>query len=86
MGVDDEGKEMPVSPDPMLAALQADLAGIVLGDPDSVGDKLAPILSNPNLFGVDLKDAGLDEKVTGYFKELIAGKGAVRETLMKYLK
>ena len=86
LGVDDEGKEMPVSPDPMLAALQADLAGIVLGDPDSVGDKLAPILSNPNLFGVDLKDAGLDEKVTGYFKELIAGKGAVRETLMKYLK
>ena len=86
LGVADEGKEMPVSPDPMLAALQADLAGIVLGDPDSVGDKLAPILSNPNLFGVDLKDAGLDEKVTGYFKELIAGKGAVRETLMKYLK
>ena len=85
LGVDDEGAEMAVSPDPMLSALQADLSGIALGDPDSVGDKLAPILSNPNLFGVDLRDAGLDQKVTGMFKELIAGKGAVRETLKKYL-
>jgi fructuronate reductase len=50
-----------------------------------VGDRLVPILSNPNLFGVDLKDAGLDGKVEGMFKELIAGKGAVRATLKKYL-
>ena len=85
LGVDDALNAMPVSPDPMLATLQADLEGIALGDPDSVGDKLAPILSNPNLFGVDLKDAGLDGKVIGMFKELIAGKGAVRATLVKYL-
>ena len=46
---------------------------------------LPAVLSNPNLFGVDLKDAGLDGKVEGMFRELIAGKGAVRETLVKYL-
>ena len=68
-------------PDPMLEALQADLAGIALGNPDSVGDRLDPILSNPNLFGVSLKAAGLDRKVAEYFRQLIAGPGAVRKTL-----
>ncbi|MBQ3270397.1 MAG: mannitol dehydrogenase family protein [Clostridia bacterium] len=85
LGVDDEGKEMAVSPDPMLAQLQADLNGISLGDPGSVGDKLDALLSNPNLFGVSLVEAGLADKVTGCFKELIAGPGAVRATLKKYL-
>ncbi len=85
LGVDDEGNAMAVSPDPMLSALQAGLSGITLGDPDSVGDRLAPILENPNLFGVSLKDAGLDGKVTALFRRLIAGPGAVRETLVREL-
>ena len=85
LGVDDAGREMAVSPDPMLATLQGELAGIELGKPDSVGDKLVPILENPNLFGVSLTEAGLADKVTGLFKELIAGPGAVRATLKKYL-
>ena len=85
LGVDDEGREMPVSPDPMLATLQADLAGIELGSPDSEGDKLAPILKNPNLFGVSLDEAGLSGKVTDLFRELVAGPGAVRRTLIAHL-
>ena len=85
LGVDDEGKEMPVSPDPMLPTLQEALSGIELGKPDTVGDKLDAILANANLFGVSLIEAGLGEKITGYFKELIAGPGAVRATLKKYL-
>lgn len=85
LGVDDAGNEMPVSPDPMAPALQGELAGIELGRPEGVGEKLNPILANPNLFGVSLIEAGLGEKVTGYFKELIAGPGAVRATLKKYL-
>ena len=85
LGVDDAGREMAVSPDPMLATLQGELAGIELGKPDSVGDKLVPILENPNLFGVRLTEAGLADKVTGLFRELIAGPGAVRATLKKYL-
>ena len=36
LAVDDEGKEMAVSSDPMLATLQADLAGVELGKPESV--------------------------------------------------
>ncbi len=85
LGVDDEGKPMPVSDDPMLPTLQAQLAGISLGDPDSVGDKLAPILSNPVLFGVSLAEIGLADKVTGLLKEELRGTGAVRRTLRKYL-
>ena len=81
LGVDDAGREMPVSPDPMLPTLQAALCGIELGRPETVGDRLAPILENPNLFGVSLRDAGLDERVTGLFRRLIAGPGAVRATL-----
>ena len=41
--------------------------------------------TNANLFGVSLVDAGLADKVTGMFKELLAGPGAVRATLKKYL-
>ncbi|MBR1558737.1 MAG: mannitol dehydrogenase family protein [Clostridia bacterium] len=85
LGVDDAGKEMAVSPDPMLAELQKDLEGVRLGDADSVGDKLDAILANPNLFGVDLRKARLDQKVRGFFTELIAGPGAVRDTLRRNL-
>ena len=85
LGLDDNGSEMPVSPDPMLSQLQADLAGIELGRPDSVDGRLDAILTNPNLFGVSLKDAGLDGKVTDLLKQLLAGPGAVRATLKRIL-
>ena len=85
IGVDDQGNPMPVSDDPMLPALQAQLAGVTLGDPDSVGDKLIPILDNPVIFGVSLTEVGLADKVTALLKEELAGPGAVRRTLRKYL-
>ena len=46
---------------------------------------LREILSNKNIFGLDLYGAGLAEKVEGLYRELFAGKGAVRATLKKYL-
>lgn len=84
MGVDDEGKEFELSPDPMLAQMQAAVAGIELGKPDSVGDRLKPVLSNANIFGSDLYEAGIGEKIEQIFTEEIAGPGAVRATLKKY--
>ncbi|MBQ8202462.1 MAG: mannitol dehydrogenase family protein [Clostridia bacterium] len=85
IAVDDEGKDMPVSSDPMLAALQAKLEGVKLGDPATVKGKLDDILSNASIFGVNLYDAKLAEKVEGYVAEMLAGPGAVRATLKKYL-
>jgi len=85
MGIDDQGKEMPLSPDPMLDELRGYLSGIEFGNPESTGDKLRPILSSEDLMGINLYKVGLGKKVEGYFKEMISGKNAVRRTLEKYL-
>jgi fructuronate reductase len=85
MGVADSGNEMAMSSDPMLDTLKAYLADIKLGDSKPIGDKLNPILSNSQLFSINLYDADLGKKVEDYFHEMIAGKGAVRATLQKYL-
>lgn len=86
LGIDDGGKEFKVSPDPMLSDLQALLAGVKLGDPKSAAGKLKPILSNKQVFGVDLYEVKLGHVVEGYFEELLAGPGAVAATLKKYVK
>ena len=83
MGVDDEGNEMPPSPDPLLGELKAHLSGSVLGSPKP--ESIRPLLSNKVIFGVNLYVAGLGEKIEGYFAELSSGKGAVKNTLRKYL-
>lgn len=86
LGVDDKGEKMELSPDPMLSEMQEALQGITLGEPDSVGDKLKPVLSNANIFGTDLYAAGLGEKIEGILKRELQGPGAVRETLRAYLE
>ena len=85
VGVDDEGKPMPLSGDPMMEQMKAAMEGITLGQPDSVKGRLKGILSNPALFGADLYQAGLAERVEGLLAEELAGPGAVRATLKKYL-
>ncbi len=85
LAVDDAGKPFECSGDPQLHELQAKLAGITLGKPDSADGKLAEILCNPVIFGSDLVKLGLAEKIEGMVKELLAGPGAVRATLKKYL-
>lgn len=86
IGVDDAGNAFELSPDPMLAELQEQLSGVTLGEPDSVGDKLRPILSNANIFGSDLYAAGIGTRIEELVKEELAGAGAVRATLQKYMK
>jgi fructuronate reductase len=85
LGVDDQGAAMPLSPDPMAEELQAYLGNVKLGDVASSGESLKPILSNANIFGLNLYEVGLGAKIEGYFKELAAGKNAVKATLQKYL-
>lgn len=85
LAVDDEGRSFERSPDPMLQSLTEALSGIRLGEPDSAADRLRPILSNENIFGIDLYRAGIGEKIEGYFREELRGRGAVRATLKKYL-
>ena len=85
LGVDDNLKPFELSNDPMMDQLKAALAGIEAGNPASYTGQLKPILENANIFGVNLYDAGLADKVEALFVEEIAGAGAVRATLKKYL-
>ena len=85
IGIDDNGKNIELSPDPMIPELKEKLNGIELGKPESVGEKLRPILSNKIIFGVDLYEVGLGEKIENMVKEELTGIGAVRSTLKKYL-
>jgi len=85
MGMDDSGNEMKLSSDPMLEEVKPYVDGIDLGDKGSFNTQLKPILSNANIFGVNLYEIGLGETVENYFAELVLGTGAVRETLKKYV-
>ena len=70
-----------VSADPLKDDLQAKLATIKFGAPDSCTDQLDSILSNASICGSDLTKTVLADKVKAYFKAEIAGPGAVRKTL-----
>ena len=85
LAVDDNGNAFELSPDPMLKSLCPKLAEIHLGEECDVEEVICPILKDKKIFGVDLYEAGLAELVCDYFKEMIKGKKAVRETLEKYV-
>lgn len=95
LAVDDKGNKMELSKDPMLTALQKELQGIEVESIESgtVGTEgqdlikkaLSGILSNRGLFGVDLKEAGLAERIEEMFSEMSEGPGAVRKTLHRYV-
>ncbi len=86
LGVDDHLVPFERSDDPLLGELTQRLIGVTVGKPETLVGKLAPILSDVCLFGVDLYVAGLAQKVEGMFAELCRGEGAVRATLQKYLR
>ncbi len=81
MGVDDQGKAFERSPDPRFSDFDPIISQLQLGNSDFDADILAPIYTDVSLFGVDLCQAGLDEKVTTYLRSMLRGAGAVRETL-----
>ena len=85
LAVDDEGKPFELSPDPMIPWLHEQLSGLEVGNPGSLKDQLKPILSNRQIFGSDLYEAGLGEKIEEMVRSELEGPGAVRKTLQKYL-
>ena len=85
MAIDDNGNTFEISPDPLNDHLMKIVDGINLGDKGPFDEKLKPLLSDESIFGVDLYEVGLADKVLGYFEELLKGPGAIRATLKKYL-
>ena len=85
LAVDDQGNAFEVSSDPLKDELQSQLKGIEVGKPETFGDQLKPILSNASIFGTDLTKTPLAAKIETMFSEELAGPGAVRAVLKKYL-
>ena len=83
LGIDDGGNAFTVSPDPRYDTLGPLLGGLKPGTAGPFHKTLEPVLSNPELFGLNLYEAGLGEKVENYFAELMRGPGAVRSVLRR---
>jgi len=83
LAVDDQGQAFDLSADPLLETLQGSLKTVSLGG-QSVGEVKA-ILANTNLFGLNLYEVGLGQKIEQMFLEMLSGPGAVRASLQKYL-
>ena len=64
----------------MVGALTLDTA-----DASEVHAAVEPILADASLFGQDLYEAGLGEKIERMLAEELAGPGAVRSTLHRYV-
>ncbi len=84
-GVKDDGTPFELSPDPMLAELQAIVAPLEIGKPEQDWSLLKKFYSREDIFGLDLYEAGLGLQIEGMVKELYAGNGAVRKTLHRYV-
>ncbi len=92
MAIDDGGNAFELSPDPLLDTVcpyvEGFKAGLAAGEvvnPEGIKTVLQPVLTNEKIFGVDLEIVGMADSVCTYFGEMLAGKGAVRATLKKYL-
>ncbi len=80
-GIDDCGNAFEPSPDPLLEELMPIVAGLEVREGEQDFSCLEALYSRPEIFGVNLYDTILGEKVEAIVKKLYAGKGAVRKTL-----
>ncbi len=85
MGINDKGETFTLSPDPRLEELTALVKNIALGQELDSEEAIDGILGDRSIFVIDLFACGMANKVKGMFREMIAGPGAVRKTLVKYL-
>lgn len=83
MGLNDEGEAFELSPDPLLDEVQPIAAQLSLDEDQDVAAIIEPLLKNEKIFGLDLTETPLGDRVVEYVKELTDGKGAVRRTLHK---
>ena len=70
-GLDDNGNKFELSPDPLLLEL--------------LSKTPEEILKMKDIFGVDLYEIGLVEKILDYYSELTKGPGSVRRTIHEKL-
>lgn len=81
MAIDDNGKAFELSPDPLLPDVCKYVEKIQIGKEFDVHSAVEDLLKKKEIFGVDLYDAGLAEKVENYLAKLCMKNGAVRSVL-----
>lgn len=83
MGIDDNGNKFEPSSDPLLKHVQNIMDGIELGctDKEKIHSVLKELLSNERIFGLNLYETELANRIEEYFAKLNSGAGAVRQTL-----
>ncbi|MCL2400352.1 MAG: mannitol dehydrogenase family protein, partial [Defluviitaleaceae bacterium] len=85
-GIDDEGKIFTLSPDPKLEELSAIVSELEVKTIPQDMSILRQLYTRKDVFGIDLYEVGLGEKIEAMAGELYNGSGAVQKTLHKYLK
>lgn len=83
--VNDNGEHFDLSSDPRLDELTGYLAAVKPGDMSVDLSAVDPILKDKSIFVIDLYECGMADRIKGMLKEMLAGPGAVRKTLEKYL-
>lgn len=84
-GIQDDGTPFEPSPDPLLKELQDIVAPLTIGESDQDYSCLEKLYRRKDIFGLDLYEAGLVNRIEHMARELFEGDGAVRATLHKYV-
>jgi len=85
MGVNDVGEKFELSPDPLLDTVCPYVKGLSLQQDSGVEEAVKPLLTDAKIWGVDLYEIGMAETVIAYLEEMLAGVGAIRAILKKYV-
>ena len=81
MGLNDNGEAFTLSPDPLLEEVLPIANQLSLDEEQDVASIIEPLLKNEKIFGLDLTETVLGDKVIAYVTALTDGKGAIRKTL-----
>lgn len=84
-GIDDEGNNFELSPDPNLDRVCPFVKDFTPGYEGPVHEQLKGLLSDSEIFAIDLYRHNLGEQVELIFTEMLTGSGAIRKTMEKYL-
>ena len=84
-GINDNGEAFVPSSDPLLTELQQIVANLSVTEEAQDLSCLKKLYSRSDVFGVNLYEVGLGDKIESMAAELFAGPGAVRNTLHKYV-
>lgn len=81
MALTDNGEAFTLSPDPLLEEVLPIANQLSLEEEQDVASIIEPLLKNEKIFGLDLTETVLGDKVVAYVTALTNGKGAIRKTL-----